>query len=329
MTNKSSNEFDALSQYGKNIQILILARVNGYYSPYSSQTIMEEEAKSGYGDVFIVAEREFFKHRFITVFPYVTKKGIAASFAFLEQQKLANCPCLVHTEQRGFKWVVFRRQPDKITSKCGNIPEIEDDVTDDEDYFFSAEADESTNVPTSEDEGTHPSNHPDETNENPEEALGSSEQTTFASADLSDGYKTIAKPQRSKSSCDKFLHSRDTTISSKILKTAQKRQKSRGHYYNPLVYYIGVTDKTYYYQYFKPYSHDYRKLKNELECQCPRDKRYHIDCSWYHPKIIYILDTKGGLSTSEQAAQKKISTTCTKVPFTTHLNIVLVELLLQ
>ena len=58
-TKKVSNETDALSQYGKTIQMLILARVNGYYSPYSSQTIMEEETKTLYGDVFTLAERDF------------------------------------------------------------------------------------------------------------------------------------------------------------------------------------------------------------------------------------------------------------------------------
>ena len=47
MTRKVSNESDALGQYGKTIQMLILARVNGYYSPYSPQTIMEKEAKPG------------------------------------------------------------------------------------------------------------------------------------------------------------------------------------------------------------------------------------------------------------------------------------------
>ena len=141
----------------------------------------------------------------------------------------------------------------------------------------------------------------------------------------------------SKSLHDPSLHSRDTTTSSKIQKNDKKRKKnddrkinemdlgdesnktgenkkllgatrkkSKGHYYNPFVYYIGVTGKTYCYQYFKPYSHDYRKLKNELECQYLRGKEHHIDCSWYHPNIIYILHNKGGLSTSEQAAQQKI-----------------------
>ena len=61
MTKKVSNESDALKQYGKTMHMLILARVNGYYSPYSPQTIMEEEAKCRYRDVFTLAEREFFK----------------------------------------------------------------------------------------------------------------------------------------------------------------------------------------------------------------------------------------------------------------------------
>ena len=92
--------------------MLILARVNGYHSPYTPQTIMEEEAKTLYGDVFTLAERDFFKHRLLTLFPKITDKGIETSITFLEQQKLANCPCFVHTAQRGYEWTVFRRQPE-------------------------------------------------------------------------------------------------------------------------------------------------------------------------------------------------------------------------
>ena len=33
---------------------------------------------------------------------------------------------------------------------------------------------------------------------------------------------------------------------------------------------------------------------------------YHSNYPWYNPDIIYILDTKGDLSTSEQGAQHKI-----------------------
>ena len=142
-TKKVSNESDALGQYGKTIQMLILARVNGYYSPYSPQTIMEEEAKTLYGDVFTIAEREFFKHRLLTLFPKISEEGIETSITFLEQQKLANCPCFIHTEQRGYQWIVFRRQPDRVPCDDKDIPETEDDPTDDED-FFSVDADEIT-----------------------------------------------------------------------------------------------------------------------------------------------------------------------------------------
>ena len=47
-------------------------------------------------------------------------------------------------------------------------------------------------------------------------------------------------------------------------------------------------------------------LTSENECQCPRGKIHDTNCPWYNPDIIYILDTKGDLSISEQAAQQKI-----------------------
>ena len=93
-TKKVSNESDVLSQYGKTIQMLILARVNRYYSPYSPQTIMEEEAKALYRDVFTLAEREFFKHRLLTLYPKLSEKGVETSISFLEQQKQATAHVL-------------------------------------------------------------------------------------------------------------------------------------------------------------------------------------------------------------------------------------------
>ena len=104
-----------------------------------------------YGDVFTLAERDFFKHRLITQFPKISEEGIETLINFLEQQKLANCPCSVHSEQRCFGWIVFRRQPDRIICDCKDIPEMEDDPTDDED-FFSVEADDPIVTPAFGDE---------------------------------------------------------------------------------------------------------------------------------------------------------------------------------
>ena len=170
MNRKSSCESDALNQYGKTIQMLILARVNGYYSPYSPQSIMGEEARSRYSDVFTLAEKEFFKHRLLTLYPRINDKGIETSINFLEQQKMVNCPCFVHTEQRGHEWIVFRRQPDRKVCDdeltLQNALTVNDDVTDDED-FFSTGDDDNVTAPTS-DELAFPSDNTGEQDKIPE-----------------------------------------------------------------------------------------------------------------------------------------------------------------
>ena len=199
-------------------------------------------------------------------------------------------------------------------------------------------------APTSDDELAIPTDDPQyntcEQDKIQDTSGAASENDITSSADLSDGYKAIDDPQVSESLHDSSLHSRDTnTIHSENQRNGQKKmsgdnhneespmdlgddsnktnenkgngkteKKSRGYYYNPLVYHTSVTGKTYYYQYFKPYSHDHRMLKAEQsrECHCPKGKIHHFNCPWYNPDIIYILDTKGDLSTSEQAAQQKI-----------------------
>ena len=117
--------------------MLILARVNGYYNPYIPHTIMEKEAKIRYGEVFSPAEKEFFKYRLQTLYPRIGDNDIKTAITFLAEQKAANCPCLVHTEQRGYEWIVFRRQPDRIP--CEDEDEEDnvipmDEVPDDEDF---------------------------------------------------------------------------------------------------------------------------------------------------------------------------------------------------
>ena len=52
MNKRISSDTDVLSQYGKTILMLILARVNGYYNPYIPQTTMEEEANTMHGRSF-------------------------------------------------------------------------------------------------------------------------------------------------------------------------------------------------------------------------------------------------------------------------------------
>ena len=54
---------------------------------------------------------------------------------------------------------LFRRHPGKITCDCNDKPEIEDDVTDDEE-FFSAETDGSIVTPSFGDELAIPTDDP-------------------------------------------------------------------------------------------------------------------------------------------------------------------------
>ena len=121
----------------------------------------------------------------------------------------------------------------------------------------------------------------------PAESIEFPENLTVSSTDLFDGYKALTKPQMSKSLHESSLHSRDTrnNTSYKIQEKADQkgkkkrnnnkpdetpmglrddpkededillgtpRKKSRGIYYNPLLYYTSSTGKTYYSKYFRP-----------------------------------------------------------------------------
>ena len=157
-----SNESRILSDYGKTIQMMILARVNGYYSPFFPSTLGQEEDQAGTGHSFNLAEESFFRHRLTTLYPKIDEEGIKSAIGFLEQQKLVNCPCSIHTEKRGYEWIVFRRQPDrKMVSTDEESGELSyTESLSDDDVFYNAEAenappDQGTNCPkpTTQDEG--------------------------------------------------------------------------------------------------------------------------------------------------------------------------------
>ena len=220
MTKRISSETDVLSQYGKTILMLILARVNGYYNPYIPQTIMEEEAKIMHGEVFSPAEKEFFKHRLQTLYPKIGDSDVKTAITLLAEQKAANCPCLVHTDQRDYEWIVFKRQPDRISyeDEDGKDETPMNKVSDDED-LSSAEAEETMPTPTSDERSPVDQDIQDE-------IIGVASKTTteeadFSSAELSVSYKTTAKPE---SLCKQSLHSRD---SSKLKSTTQKESEQK------------------------------------------------------------------------------------------------------
>ena len=123
---------------------MILARVNGYHTPYFPSIIAQEEEQAETGHIFNLAEENFFRYRLHTLYPRIDEEGIKSAIKFLATQKLANCPCSVHTEERGYEWIVFRRQPDrKIYSSDDGKSSTSRSSTDDE-VFPNAEASDMT-----------------------------------------------------------------------------------------------------------------------------------------------------------------------------------------
>ena len=326
-----SNESRILSDYGKTIQMMILARVNGYYSPFFPSTLGQEEDQAGTGHSFNLAEESFFRHRLTTLYPKIDEEGIKSAIGFLEQQKLVNCPCSIHTEKRGYEWIVFRRQPDRkmvSTDEESGEPSYTESLSDD-DVFYNAEAenappDQGTNCPkpTTQDEGVL------------------EQKTSFS--EVSERSQTKAEPQMSDQPHDSSQHSRESRdkSSTKGLQNNQKQKKKtkkekkerkttrtdenpmliddeepdedriikkrKGFSYYPLYTYKRNLDKTLYYKYFKPYSHDYRRLRMEEDCTCSETEPHNTNCEWYDPDIIFILDAINDISASEEAAQQKI-----------------------
>ena len=78
-----SRETNILSGYGKTIQMMILARVNGYYSPFFPSTIGQEEDQAATGHIFNLAEENFFRYRLQTLYPKIDEEGIKLAIGFL------------------------------------------------------------------------------------------------------------------------------------------------------------------------------------------------------------------------------------------------------
>ena len=77
------------------------------------------------------------------------------------------------------------------------------------------------------------------------------------------------------------------------------------------LYCTSTKGKTYYFKYFKAYAGDHRMLVKDdygepIKCHCPEGKIHHVQCPWYHPDVIYIIDFQEDLSSIELAAQQKI-----------------------
>ena len=336
-----SRKTNILGDYEKTIQMMILARVNGYYSPFFPSTIAQEEEQAETGHLFNLAEKNFFRYRLQTLYPKIDEEGIKTAISFLATQKLANCPCSVHTEERGYEWIVLRRQPDRKIYSTDDDDDEEDSISQsisDDDVFLSAEAedailDQRADIPepTPEctgnlEEKSTPSDVLDEdkrpqmSTQLHESSLHSRENKgeTSTGEPLTSSHQALQKTHKKSKKCKKRKgdKKRNKTVGTNESPMnidgdgqAEERdlpKKRKGFAYYPLLTYKRELDKAFYYKYLRPYSHNYRRLRMEEDCQCPHPEPHDTGCEWYDPNIIYILEAPDDISASEEAAQQKI-----------------------
>ena len=127
-------ESKALNRYAETITMIVLARVNGYYSPHFPMSVMEEEDKTFHNINFTYAETDFFTNNLKQAYPKIDTESITNAINFLERQKEVNCPCSIHAQKRGYDWIVFNRLPDKISSNttttlCSDTKEEDGDFS--------------------------------------------------------------------------------------------------------------------------------------------------------------------------------------------------------
>ena len=260
------------------------------------------------------AEKEFFKHRLQSKFPKISKESIETALIFLEKQKIANCPCLVHTESRGYDWVVFRRQPDRTPTLYYDVEQTESEDGDneqDDDYFSvepvdidEEEEEDQTNCEMNPDvtgaASSTNENLPDGLDETPKES-GPGDTSSIHSRDADQNSQKQKTPDEE----EEVMDSEDSDDNQSIMCAVMSK---RANYvcFKPLMYYNKQLDRNYYYRYFKPYTFDHRLLTMGYDCGCPKRRLHKSSCSWYDTDNIYMIETRADLSISEKAAQQKI-----------------------
>ena len=307
-------ESEALNRYAETITMIILATVNGYYSPHFPMSVMEEEDKAFHNINFTYAETDFFTNKLKQAYPKLDRESLTNAINFLERQKEVNCPCSIHTQKRGYDWIVFNRLPDKLSSNttttlCSDIEEEDEDVsgaasenyssadlTRDYNGIFNPRVQNSSNdfSLTSRDVAHIRKKKNDQAKQNQKEMKNPIRNDVPFSAPRQKNTDEEEKP-----TMDMLDEGKQSVDSNKLCK------------FDPNVTGNNTKGKTYSYKYFRPYKYDWRVLLindsgESIECTCPRARIHDKKCVWYNPNYINIPDTRNDLSISEQVAQGKI-----------------------
>ena len=141
----------------------------------------------------------------------------------MERQKEANCPCTIHTQKRGYDWIVFNQLPDRVPSNDDGY-QITDSgestgFSDTEGKDENEEA--KVSDPISNQEIMEKVN-----NEKNQDASGASCEN-LTSVDLTAGYNAIFNPSVSNSSCELSLNSRDEAEHTRCKKVTRKNKTNK------------------------------------------------------------------------------------------------------
>ena len=244
-------------------------------------SMMEEEDKAFHNINFTYAETDFFTTKLKQAYPKIDTESLTNAINFLERQKEVNCPCSLHTQKRGYNWIVFNRLPDKLSSNttttlCSDIEE------EDEDFFL-----------TSRDVAHIRNKKNDQVKQNQKQKNPTRNDVPFSAP------RQKNTDEEEKLNIDMLDEGEQSIDSNKLCK------------FDPNVTMDNAKGKTYCYKYFRPYKYDWRLLLTNdsgesIECTCPKARIHDKKCIWYNPNYINIPDTRNDLSISEQAAQRKI-----------------------
>ena len=102
-----TSESEILSKYGKTITMIVLAMVNGILLSILSTRQSWKKKPSVSMALTSLLQKETSSSTIAESTPNISQEAINQSIAFLERQKEANCPCTIHTQKRGYDWIVF------------------------------------------------------------------------------------------------------------------------------------------------------------------------------------------------------------------------------
>ena len=267
--------------------------------PHFPASVMEQEDRAFHNINFSCAETDFFTNKLKQAYPRIDTENLKNAIKFLERQKEANCPCSIHSQKRGYDWIVFNRLPDKLSCKttpalCSDIEEEDEDESGaaSENYssadltagynaIFNPKVQNSSNefVLTSRDamhirnkENDQVSQKQPRTDENQKQMKNPTRKDVPFSAPKQKNKDEVENEDENEEPTEGMLEEDEKSIDS------NKPSK-----FDPIVTVDNTKGKTYCYKYFRTYKYDWRLLlTNEngepIECTCPRARIYEQKC---------------------------------------------------